>query len=161
MLITRNPSKLDDDEQQLIARIEMACPTVGLPRPLVKSFSEVILGKEAAALQPWLDRANALGLPAIKNFCNGLVRDRSAVTAAISLKWSNGQVEGQVHRLKLIKRQMYGRASFALLRARVRRMLRLLRTSLKDPHSARNLRENLKRAHAASQNSPSHYLPNQ
>src|SRR3982751_590716 len=62
---------------------------------------------------------NALGLPAIKNFCNGLVRDRAAVTAAISLKWSNGQVEGQVHRLKLIKRQMYGRANFALLRARV------------------------------------------
>ena len=119
MLIARNPEKLDADEQQLITRLERACPTVEFLRPLVRSFSEVLLGKEAAALQPWINRANALGLPAIKNFCNGLVRDRAAVMAAISLKWSNGQVEGQVHRLKLIKRQMYGRASFALLRARV------------------------------------------
>jgi transposase len=119
MLIARNPEKLDDDEQQIITRLERACPTLEFLRPLVRSFSEVLLGKEAAALQPWIDRANASGLPAIKNFCNGLVRDRAAVTAAISLKWSNGQVEGQVHRLKLIKRQMYGRANFALLRARV------------------------------------------
>jgi transposase len=119
MLIARNPESLDDDEQQLITRLERACPTVECLRPLVRSFSEVLLGKEAAALQPWINRANASGLPAIKNFCNGLVRDRAAVMAAISLKWSNGQVEGQVHRLKLIKRQMYGRASFALLRARV------------------------------------------
>jgi transposase len=70
-------------------------------------------------LQTWIESATALQLPAIKNFCDGLLRDRDAVTAAISMKWSNGQVEGQVHRLKLIKRQMYGRASFKLLRARV------------------------------------------
>ena len=119
MLMARKPEKLDDHQQQLISRLEKACPTLELLRPLVRSFSEVLLGKDAAALQPWIDRANASSLPAIRNFCNGLIRDRAAVTAAISFKWSNGQVEGQVHRLKLIKRQMYGRANFALLRARV------------------------------------------
>jgi transposase len=119
MLIARNPETLDDGEKQLIIRLEKDCPVVEFLRPLVRSFSEVLLGKEAIALQPWIDQANASGFPAIKNFCDGLIRDRAAVTAAISLKWSNGQVEGQVHRLKLIKRQMYGRASFKLLRARV------------------------------------------
>jgi transposase len=119
MLIARNPEKLDDAEKQLMTRLEKGCPTVALLHPLVRSFSEVFRAKEAVALQPWIDRAITLGLPAIKNFCDGLMRDHAAVIAAISSKWSNGQVEGQVHRLKLIKRQMYGRASFELLRARV------------------------------------------
>jgi transposase len=48
-----------------------------------------------------------------------LLRDAAAVTAAVTLPWSNGQVEGQIHRLKLVKRQMYGRAKFNLLRRRV------------------------------------------
>jgi transposase len=119
MLIARSPEKLNEAEKQLIDRLEKDCPTAALLRLLIRSFSQLLRAKEAEALQPWIDRASALGLPAIKNFCDGLMRDRAAVTSAISLKWSNGQVEGQVHRLKLIKRQMYGRASFNLLRARV------------------------------------------
>ncbi len=55
----------------------------------------------------------------LRRFVSGLTRDRDAVEAALHLPWSNGPVEGQVHRLKLIKRQMYGRASFDLLRLRV------------------------------------------
>jgi transposase len=119
MLIARNPEKLEESEKQLIDRLEKDCPTVALLRPLIRSFSQLFRAKEADALQPWIDRASASGFPAMKNFCDGLMRDRAAVTSAISLNWSNGQVEGQVHRLKLIKRQMYGRASFNLLRARV------------------------------------------
>jgi len=119
MLLARSPEKLDEGEKQLISHLEKVCPTTGLLRELVRSFAEVLRQKEKLALQPWIDRAIDLGLPAIKSFCDGLIRDRAAVTSAISLNWSNGQVEGQVHRLKLIKRQMYGRASFNLLRARV------------------------------------------
>ena len=59
------------------------------------------------------------GCRKISRFCDGLLRDAKAVTAAVTLPWSNGQVEGQVHRLKLVKRQMYGRAKFNLLRRRV------------------------------------------
>ena len=119
MLIARNPEKLDADEQQLITRLERACPTIEFLRPLVRSFSKYSSGRKPQLCSPGSTEPMPWGLLAIKNFCNGLVRDRAAVMAAISLKWSDGQVEGQVHRLKLIKRQMYGRASFALLRARV------------------------------------------
>ena len=55
----------------------------------------------------------------MRTFAAGLARDGDAVLAALCFRWSTGQVEGQVHRLKLIKRSMYGRAGFALLRARV------------------------------------------
>ncbi|MFA9435064.1 MAG: transposase, partial [Deltaproteobacteria bacterium] len=59
------------------------------------------------------------GISALKGFANGITKDGDAVRAALSLEWSNGQVEGQVNRLKLIKRKMYGRANFDLLRKRV------------------------------------------
>jgi transposase len=119
MLMARRPEKLDASEKQLIDRLEKCCPAVATLHPLVRSFWAVFQNKDAAALQPWIEHATSLGLPAIKSFCDGLLKDHSSVLAAISLKWSNGQVEGHVHRLKLIKRQMYGRASFRLLRARV------------------------------------------
>ena len=119
MLLARRPEKLTDAEQKLVARIQTCCPEAAILQPIMSDFSAVLRNKDANALQPWMDRANAAGLPAIKSFCDGLSRDRAAVMAAISLTWSNGQVEGQVHRLKLIKRQMYGRASFKLLRSRV------------------------------------------
>ncbi len=119
MLIARKPEKLEDSDRRLITQLEQACPAIAALRPFVRSFSNLLRTKEPDALQPWIDKASALGFPAIKSFCDGLARDRDAVIAAIALKWSNGQVEGQIHRLKLIKRQMYGRASFKLLRARV------------------------------------------
>ena len=69
-----------------------------------------------------MSQATAAGAPReIKSFAEFLRQDYDAVKAGLTLSWSNGQVEGQVNRLKLIKRQMFGRASFALLRARVLR----------------------------------------
>src|ERR1022692_4485059 len=69
--------------------------------------------------QTWINQARGTGLVEIGHFCDGLRRDEKAVNAAVILPWSNGQVEGQIHRLKLVKRQMYGRAKFNLLRRRV------------------------------------------
>ena len=119
MLLARPPEKLIDAEQKLVERIQKSCPEAALLRPIMNEFSAILRNKDANALQPWMERAKESGIPTIKNFCDRLLRDRAAVIAAISLSWSNGQVEGQVHRLKLIKRQMYGRASFKLLRSRV------------------------------------------
>jgi len=68
------------------------------------------------ALVPWLDSAECSEL---RSLAAGLRRDRDAVLAAILFRWNNGQVEGQVNRLKLIKRTMYGKAGFQLLRRRV------------------------------------------
>ena len=67
----------------------------------------------------WLERVSSSGIPALESFASGIHRDYLAVKAAYSLPWSNGQVEGQVNRLKFIKRQMFGRANFDLLRLRV------------------------------------------
>ena len=66
----------------------------------------------------WLDRADASGLPELRSFAAGIRRDRAAVAAALSLAWSNGQTEGQINRLKVLKRQMYGRAKLDLLEKR-------------------------------------------
>jgi transposase len=70
-------------------------------------------------LHRWLDRARASGIELIRNFAYQLRRDILAVEAAVTEKWSNGPVEGQVNRLKTIKRQMYGWAGVELLRARL------------------------------------------
>ena len=70
-------------------------------------------------MQTWLEGAMHENVPKeLRNFAKGILRDSSAVIAAITLPWSNGQTEGQVNRLKTLKRQMYGRGSFDLLRLR-------------------------------------------
>jgi transposase len=70
-------------------------------------------------LDAWLVQAEHNGIAELKSFAQGVGRDYAAVRAAFSSQYSNGQVEGQVNRLKLIKRQMFGRATFDLLRLRV------------------------------------------
>ena len=70
-------------------------------------------------LDAWIDAVKASGITELTRFATGLITDEAAVRAGLTLVWSNGQVEGNVNRLKLIKRQMYGRANFDLLRQRV------------------------------------------
>jgi transposase len=119
MLLARRPEKLRPDEQQLLARLNESCPEIPPLYALTQGFAEVFRHKQDEALQNWLVDAKRTGLPEIGRFCDGLLRDAAAVTAAVTLPWSNGQVEGQIQRLKLVKRQMYGRAKFNLLRSRV------------------------------------------
>jgi transposase len=73
----------------------------------------------SADLTTWLAEAGASGVPVIETFATGPRGDSGAIDAALTTPWSNGQTEGQVNRLKLIKRQMFGHASFELLRRRV------------------------------------------
>ncbi len=73
----------------------------------------------AADLDAWLAEARACGIGAVETFAAGLERDGAAVRAAPTEPWSSGQAEGQINRLKMLKRQSYGRASFDLLRRRV------------------------------------------
>ena len=67
----------------------------------------------------WLEQASGCGVEALQTFAAGLRQDGAAVRAALTLPWSSGQAEGQINRLKMLKRQMYGRAGFDLLRRRV------------------------------------------
>jgi transposase len=104
------------------AFVESLCglsPAVAAAGRLAREFSRMVKERQAAALAGWLDEAGHSGLPEFEGFAAGLRRDHGPVMAALSCAWSNGQTEGQINRLKMIKRQMYGRANFDLLRARV------------------------------------------
>ena len=84
-----------------------------------QQFMRVVRQRDLAALDGWIAECTASAVPDVANFATGLQQDEAAVRAALTLPWSTGQVEGQITRLKLLKRQMYGRASFTLLRQRV------------------------------------------
>jgi transposase len=71
------------------------------------------------AFEAWLVRATTSDIPELDRFAHGLTDDREAIEAGLTLEWSNGQTEGQVNKLKLLKRSMYGRANFDLLRLRL------------------------------------------
>jgi len=86
---------------------------------LGQRFADMIRKRQPELLLPWLEDVTKSRITALKGFAKGIKQDLAAVTNALSLPWSNGQTEGQVNRLKLIKRQMYGRANFDLLRKRV------------------------------------------
>jgi transposase len=92
---------------------------LGKAYELVQDFRMMVTQRQVAYLARWIDDAKANELPKLRRFAVGPYRDYDAVRAALSLEYSNGQTEGQVHRLKLIKRQGYGRASFDLFRLRV------------------------------------------
>ncbi len=73
----------------------------------------------APKFDEWMKKGQEIGIKELANFVKGIKQDQAAVKAALKFQWSQGQVEGQVNRLKMLKRQMYGRAKFDLLKARV------------------------------------------
>jgi transposase len=108
-----------EPEREFITKLEERCPQVTAVKQLGQDFFSLVNERRTGALQAWLDGASQSGIAELKSFAKGLMLDKAAVTAALSSDWSNGPVEGQVNRLKNLKRQMYGRAKFDLLRARV------------------------------------------
>ena len=119
LLLSREIDSLDEEEQNYLEAFIKHCPKAKEANSLALQFKEMTDQLKGSMLDSWIEKAKNSGIAALKNFANGLKQDYEAVKAAVSLKWSNGQVEGQVNRLKMIKRQMYGRASFKLLRKRV------------------------------------------
>jgi transposase len=117
--LLRELASLSPAEQIALAQIRQAAPELAAAQPLVQRFWRIVCERTDVAFVPWREAALTSGLPDLCNFVAGLDKDKEAVSAALHLSWSNGPVEGQVNRLKMIKRQMYGRASFGLLRARV------------------------------------------
>jgi hypothetical protein len=118
-LLVREKDELTEEDKQALERMKQADEKVAKAHILGQRFVSMIREREPEALLPWLDDATESGIEALNQFAKGLKQDSAAVTNALSLPWSNGQTEGQVNRLKLIKRQMYGRANFDLLRKRV------------------------------------------
>lgn len=121
LLLSKPFEKLDEETQDFLRAFYKRCPEANHASQLARKFKEMTDKLRRKKLDPWINKAMESGIPALKNFAKGLLADYDAVKAAVSLKWSNGQVEGQVNRLKNIKRQMYGRAGFELLKRRILR----------------------------------------
>jgi transposase len=119
ILVTRAPEQMTEEQQQLFNRIMLQCPEVFELRQIALSFRDALKADEATQMRRWVERAKHCEFGQLVRFAYGLRKDISAVAAAVDTSWSTGQVEGQINRLKMIKRQMYGRAGFELLRARV------------------------------------------
>jgi transposase len=117
-LLTRNPEDLAPSEVVTLRRI---CQDnrVEHAHQLVQQFQAVVRHRDPSALDTWLGACSTSDIADLITFAAGLRQDYTAVRAALTTFWSNGQVEGQVNRLKLVKRTMYGRASFDLLKRRV------------------------------------------
>ena len=120
-LLVREPEQLRPADQHLLARLQAACPDAAVAYPLVQRFVQLLRQSDATLVDPWLTAAEASGVPDLQTFATGLRDESAALEAALRLSWSTGPVEGQITRLKLIKRQAYGRAGIATLRRRVLR----------------------------------------
>ena len=118
-LFVLSKDELSEVQKGYLHKILEHYPDVQLLYKLTSEFCQMLREKSGAQLQNWLIRVEASPFAALHSFVNGIRNDQAAVQAAFMFEWSNGQVEGQVNRLKLIKRYMYGRANFDLLRQRV------------------------------------------
>ncbi|MGU3363175.1 transposase, partial [Methylobacterium sp. M6A4_1b] len=115
-LLTTGRDRLTKAETLTVAAVEEGVPALVKAREVVGEFQTMVRGNEPGQLEEWLRRAEG---SLVASFARGIGQDRSAVQAAIMLPWSNGQTEGQVTKLKLVKRQMYGRGKIDLLQARL------------------------------------------
>src|SRR6266700_3362320 len=118
-LVLRRPENCSSEDQRTLDLLKQAHPQVRVACELAQAFAQMIRKRNATALEPWLEGATESAVPELRTFATGMKRDQAAILAALTYAWSQGQTEGQITRLKLIKRQAYGRAGFDLLRHRV------------------------------------------
>jgi transposase len=115
----RRPDDLDDEQQLNLKQVLAACPHLDATATHVTAFAEMLTGRHGERLNSWMTDVDSDDLPHLHRFVKGLRRDHEAVLNAFTLQHSSGAVEGNVNRIKMIKRQMYGRAKFDLLRKRI------------------------------------------
>ena len=112
-------ARLTTEQQRYVHELTKASLPIRAAQELAVEFGRVLRTHDMPALEPWLVRAETSDLTEFRDFAAGLRRDGAAIRAAIEHARSNGQTEGQVNKLKMLKRQMYGRASVPLLRQRL------------------------------------------
>jgi transposase len=120
-LLLREPPALTDDEWAYVGHLRQRCPPVARLQVLASAFHDLVREHDVPALARWLADADRSEIPELRGFAHGLRADRAAVEAGLTLPWSQGQVEGQVNRLKTLKRAGFGRQSLDLLRLRLLR----------------------------------------
>lgn len=118
-LFFRKYEDLEPEEQKNLQQVRQASPHLEAAYQLVNEFLQMVREHTGERLEEWLSKVKASRLQAFQTFVKGVQNDKEAVLAGLTLPWSNGPLEGHVNRLKLIKRSMYGRAEFDLLKIRV------------------------------------------
>jgi hypothetical protein len=118
-LLSQPRPLLSAHQAETVDALKEQCPGFTTMRRLVLSFRTILRVGTVATLHDWLTRATATNLHALHRFVQTLRKDLDAVEGAVTESWSNGPVEGHINRLKTLRRQMYGRAGVALLRARM------------------------------------------
>ncbi len=118
-LLVRRIERRSEAEGAAIEQLRVCHPEIGRIIAFTERFSVIVRERRGAELSAWLADAETSGIHELRQFARKVRQDEAAVTAGCTLHWSNGQTEGQINRLKLLKRQMYGRAKFDLLRHRL------------------------------------------
>lgn len=117
-LVLRWADKRSADDQAVLDRVRRHVPELDEGVTFAEKFTGLVRDGAPGRLDPWLRRAQDRTARHLRGFAKRLANDYDAVRAAVTLAWSNGQTEGQINRLKTIKRQMYGRANLDLLSRR-------------------------------------------
>ncbi|GGM73032.1 transposase [Dactylosporangium sucinum] len=117
--MTRHPDQVSEGKKIRLKAILARCPELHALAELVTDFAKILCNRDGGRLTAWLDAVDAADLPELHVFATGLRRDLAAVTNGLTLPWNSGAVEGTVCKLKALKRAMFGRANFDLLRKRV------------------------------------------
>jgi len=115
------PEELKDEQRAYLLRLLATVPLLATAQDVALEFGRVVRERDLAGFSVWLRQAEASGVAELQGVATGMRRDRAAIEAALFLPWSQGQTEGQVTRLKLVKRAMYGRGGLDLLLGRLRR----------------------------------------
>jgi transposase len=118
-LLTRHPASLDESEKIQLKGLLARCAELNAVAECVRAFAEMMRDRRGSELEDWLNSAERTRLAPLRTLARGLRQDFAAVTAGLTLEWSSGKVEGNVNRIKMLKRVGYGRAGFDLLRRRV------------------------------------------
>lgn len=118
-LFVCNPQKLRISQAVRLDHLRVTNEDLGLAYQLAQDFRMMITKRQVSVLLRWLEEAKASGIKELQSLATGIYRGFDAVRAALATEYSNGQTEGKVNKLKCIKRQMYGRANFDLLRQRM------------------------------------------
>jgi transposase len=113
------PGNLTDADRAALAQITARCEELSVTRCLVREFADMLCHRHGEHLEAWAAKAETSPVSELRGFSKGLRKDWAAVTAGLTVPYSSGPVEGHVNRIKMLKRQMYGRASADLLRKRV------------------------------------------
>lgn len=117
-LVLRRPERVTEDEQSLLAQLPQAHPSFAQAMALAQGFAQLLRTRQPERLETWLQQAATSSLAVFQRLAQSFQRDAAAVTAGITGPWSSGPVEGHINRLKMLKRQMFGRAHLDLLRHR-------------------------------------------